>query len=126
MEPILHEGNSKEPALDFNAETGIIKISGRSIPENAIEFYRKLLDWLSAYCAKPQSTTKMEFRFEYMNTSSSKCLWDILKKMENFSNSGNKVVINWYHDEDDEDMMEMGEDLQDVIRIPINIIEVNE
>jgi hypothetical protein len=33
--------------------------------------------------------------------------------------NGNKVLINWYYEEDDEDMQESGEDFQEIIDVPI-------
>jgi hypothetical protein len=38
---------------------------------------------------------------------------------------GNSVRINWFYEEDDEDMEESGEDFQEIIDVPItmNMIE---
>ena len=46
MEPISFEGTPKTPTVNFNADDGIVEIKGRSIPENSIEFYKPLVDWL--------------------------------------------------------------------------------
>ncbi|MFN4811466.1 MAG: SiaC family regulatory phosphoprotein, partial [Bacteroidota bacterium] len=49
METLLIEGSAKTPTIKFDAEQGIIEIKGRSIPENSIEFYKPLIDWLEKY-----------------------------------------------------------------------------
>lgn len=126
MESLIVEGTKKTPALEFNAETGIFKISGRSIPENTHDVYGPIVHWLAEYAENPKEATLLEFRLEYINTSSSKFVFEVIKKMEKLSIAGNNVQVNWYHEEDDEDMMETGEDFADICNLPINIIEVEE
>ncbi|MFO7842781.1 MAG: DUF1987 domain-containing protein [Bacteroidales bacterium] len=124
MESISIEGTPKTPTVDFNADTGIIEIKGRSIPENSIEFYRPLVEWLDDYSNNPQKLTTVNIQLEYFNTSSSKCILDVFKKLESIKKARNDVVINWYYEEDDEDMLEAGEDYESIIRIPFKMIEV--
>jgi len=126
MDSMIFEGNTKSPAIDFNAETGILKISGRSIPDDTFKVYNPIIEWLNQYSIQPNKTTTLDIRFEYINTSSSKFIFEILKKLEKLSNAGNEVTINWYYEEDDEDMMETGEDFQSIINIPIHILEIEE
>jgi len=33
------------------------------------------------------------------------------------------VVINWYYEKDDEDMLEAGEDYESIIRVPFKMVE---
>ncbi|MGC9374370.1 MAG: DUF1987 domain-containing protein [Bacteroidales bacterium] len=124
MELISIEGTPKTPAVSFNAETGVIEIKGRSIPENSIEFYRPLVEWLEEYSKNPQKLTTVNIQLEYFNTSSSKCILDVFKKLESIKKARNDVIINWYYEEDDEDMLEAGEDYESIIRIPFKMIEV--
>ena len=124
MESISIEGTPKTPSVSFDANTGIIEIKGRSIPENSIEFYRPLVEWLEEYSKEPQKLTTVNIQLEYFNTSSSKCILDVFKKLETIKKARNEVVINWYYEEDDEDMLEAGEDYESIIRIPFKMIEV--
>ena len=124
MESISIEGTPKTPAVSFYAETGVIEIKGRSIPENSIEFYRPLVEWLEDYSKNPQKLTTVNIQLEYFNTSSSKCILDVFKKLESIKKARNDVIINWYYEEDDEDMLEAGEDYESIIRIPFKMIEV--
>ncbi|MCB2195741.1 MAG: DUF1987 domain-containing protein [Bacteroidetes bacterium] len=124
MESISIEGTPKTPTVNFDAATGIVEIKGRSIPENSIEFYRPLVEWLEEYSKEPQKLTTVNIQLEYFNTSSSKCILDVFKKLEAIKKARNEVVINWYYEEDDEDMLEAGEDYESIIRIPFKMIEV--
>ena len=81
MDSINIIGTQKTPTVNFNSN-GVIEIKGRSIPENSIEFYKPLVDWLDVYSSKPQVITEVNVQLEYFNTSSSKCILDVFKKLE--------------------------------------------
>jgi hypothetical protein len=128
METLSLQGSPKTPTVEMNAENGVIEIKGRSIPENSIDFYRPVVEWLDTYAEAPAGVTEVNIQLEYFNTSSSKCILDVFKKLENvFKKNGEKgVTINWYYEEDDEDMLEAGEDYQSILKIPFKMIELEE
>ncbi|ADR20209.1 hypothetical protein MATR_21750 [Marivirga tractuosa] len=126
MESYYLEATPKTPKLDFNPDAETFLISGRSIPENSIEFYKPLLDWLDKYVSNPLDSTIFEIKLEYFNTSSSKCLVEIFRKLEKIHENGSKVSVEWYFDEEDEDMEESGEDFKEIIKIPFNMKEIKE
>ncbi len=126
MESIRIEKTRKTPDVTFNAETDVIQIEGKSIPENSIEFYKPLVDWIEEYGTSPKEKTEVNIKLEYFNTSSSKCILDVFKKLETIFKDEKDVVINWYYEEDDEDMLEAGEDYQSILKIPFKMIEMEE
>ncbi|MDB2363442.1 DUF1987 domain-containing protein [Flavobacteriales bacterium] len=126
MESIKIDGTPKTPTVNFDIESGLLELIGRSIPENSIEFYKPVLEGLDQYSGSPKEKTKVNIKLEYFNTSSSKCILDVLKKLEGIHKSGSEVIINWHFEEDDEDMEEAGEDYQAIIQVPFNMIEVEE
>ncbi len=126
MKSIDIEGTSKTPTVNLNAENGVVEIKGRSIPENSVEFYKPLVDWLEEYKKSPVEKTTVNIQLEYFNTSSSKCILDVFKKLEDINKGDAEVVINWHYEEDDEDMLEAGEDYESIIRVPFKMIEVAE
>ena len=113
----------KTPRLYFNSQSGDFEISGRSIPENSIEFYRPLMEWLDGYVASPNSSTKLTINLEYFNTSSSKCLVEIFRKLEKINDSS-EVRIFWHYEEEDEDMQESGDDFRKIIKVPIELVVI--
>ncbi len=126
MENILREGSAKTPAVSFDSTSGILELKGRSIPENSVEFYKPLNDWIETYSSSPKEKTVVDIKLEYFNTSSSKCILDLFKKLERISQKGTEVHVNWYFEQDDEDMEEAGEDYQAIIKLPFKMIEVEE
>lgn len=122
MENIKIEGTTKTPTVEFNRETGELTIQGRSIPENSIDFYKPLIDWLDAYALQPANQTVVHMRLEYFNTSSSKCIFDVFKKLESIKKSGKDISVKWYYEEDDEDMLEAGEDYDAIIDLEFKMV----
>ena len=124
MDNLLLTAGPKTPHIQLD-ETGNFEIKGKSIPENSVEFYKPVFEWLDKYASKPSPTTKVLVELEYFNTSSSKCILDIFRKLELIHNSGkSKVAISWMYDEDDEDMMETGEDYQTIVKVPFSISKI--
>jgi hypothetical protein len=126
MAKLLIEGTGKTPHVNFEGTTGVLELKGRSIPENSIEFYKPLIDWLDHYARAPQATTVFRVQLEYFNTSSSKCILDLFKKLEGVRSAGNEVQVHWHYETDDEDMLEAGEDYQAILNLPFRMIEVEE
>lgn len=116
------------PYINFDQATGVIKMEGRSIPENVIDFYQPILRWIDEYSQNPVSETLVHMKFEYFNTSSSKRIFDIMKKLEKMAiESGTKVTINWYFEEDDEDIYFAGNDYKALIsKVEFNLIELKQ
>jgi hypothetical protein len=126
MEPLIIEPSNTTPKVKFDPATGVMLLSGRSTPENSVEFYKQMLDWLDEYAGRPCQRTELNIKLEYFNTSSSKCLLDIFKSFNNLHKAGNDVIVKWYYEEEDEDMQEAGEDYSDLLNVPFEIIEVKE
>lgn len=113
---LLIDGNLYRPEIDFNPQSGVLTISGRSILENTITFYEPVVDWLKQYCNYPATVTTFNIMLEYFNTSSSKYLLTMVELLEELYMGGNDVIVNWFYG--DEDMMELGEDYQNMFNIP--------
>jgi SiaC family regulatory phosphoprotein len=126
MENYSIEGTPKTPTINFDTEKGHLEIKGRSIPENSIEFYRPLVENLEKYSGGAKPSTNVVIALEYFNTSSSKCILDVFKKLENIHKNGSAVIINWHYEEDDEDMLEAGEDYQAIINVPFKMVQISE
>lgn len=125
MDLLKIDPTAKTPTVSFDPGAGVLELAGRSTPEDSIGFYEPILTWLDAYIKSPNVKTTVNLKFEYFNTSSSKCILDVLKKIVQLHKGGNNVTVNWYCDEEDEDMQEAGEDYSDILEIPFEIIKVS-
>lgn len=124
MEVLRIEPTNLSPLINFDPESGRLELTGRSIPENSLEFYQSVYEWLDEYVTNPKDKTVVEVKLDYFNTSSSKCILDILKKVDKLEDAGHDVLINWYYNENDEDMMEAGEDYGDLLDSPFDLISM--
>jgi hypothetical protein len=122
MEPISIIGTLKTPAIISDSEKGIIEIKGRSNPENSALFYKPVIEWAEQYSTNPKKKTVISIQLEHFNTSSSKCILDILKKLEPIKKANLDIMVNWYYEEDDEEMMEAGETYGTMTVIPFKLI----
>ena len=123
MNPIIISSTEDTPGIRLDATNDIFELSGRSLPEDVVKFYKPILDWLDEYAQSPNEKTVFEFKLTYFNTASSKIILDILMKLEGIHNNGNSITIKWYYPSDDEDMMEAGEEYADIVDIPIELVE---
>jgi hypothetical protein len=123
MDELVIEKTVKTPFINFDAQSGILKIIGRSIPENPEEFYRKLFDWLNEYFKKPQDETLINVQLEYINSGSSKFILEFFQLIQDSKSKGNNCKINWYYEEDDEAVLELGKHYQAIIDVPFKLIE---
>lgn len=103
-------------------ESGLIEISGRSIPIDSFEFYEPIIRWIEEYKKNPEETTEVIFKIDYINSASNKFIYNILKIMSEIQENGYKVNVNWFYEEDDDSMLIFGKNLNNLTSIPINII----
>lgn len=120
------DGTPKTPEVVLDPAAGKILLKGRSIPENSIEFYKPIIDWIDLYKENCLDHTEIFVQLEYFNTSSSKCILDVFKKLESIQAMNKKVVVKWFYELDDEDMLEAGEDYEAIIDLPFEMIEMEE
>jgi hypothetical protein len=104
----------------------MIFILGRSIPENPGEFYRPAYNWISEYIRDYNGKTRICIGFEYINTTSTKWIYSILKELSEMKDLALNSKIHWYYEQGDEDMCELGFILRSLVDCPFIIVEVNE
>ena len=125
METLEIKGNWKSPSISFNPN-GNLQIWGRSLPENALEIYNPIFNWLDQYKNNPSKETSVEVKLEYFNTTSSKLIYEIFKKFEEINTDGNEINVKWYYESDDPDLEEEGKLLAKIIDLDIELIAIDE
>jgi hypothetical protein len=116
------EPTKKTPGVHL--ESGRIIISGRSISESPAEFYRPIHEWIIAYTNESAPMTNILLGFEFINTTSIKWVYAILKELARIPDLSRHAKISWYYEEGDEDMCDLGYILKSLVTCPFHIIEV--
>ncbi len=122
MEIIQIKAGLTTPKVILEAENGHFEITGKSNPEDVINFYQPILIWIDNYMKSPNSETVFDFKLTYYNTASSKIVLEIMKKLELLGATNSDVKIRWYFEEEDEDMEELGEDYDAIVDLPFEHI----
>ncbi|MFO7575451.1 MAG: DUF1987 domain-containing protein [Bacteroidales bacterium] len=113
--------NSPEIILDPG---GIIRIKGRSILENATDFYQPILEWIAEYVREPAQLTCVDINLEYFNSATAKVLITLIQKVSAVTFRNAKFKVNWYYEDGDEDILERGEYLESVLETDFNYIKI--
>jgi hypothetical protein len=117
---VIQEALKNTPSIVYFPEINKLELAGRSIPENPEMVFHRLDNWLTVHFEK-NAGLEVSIQLEYINSGSSKYLYEILKRLTGFSRTGKKVKIIWLYEEDDEGMLELGEHYRDTAGIPMEI-----
>ena len=123
MEVLHIEGTEDTPAVLLDSENNTFSISGRSFPENAIEFYEPIFVWLQKYTEEAENDMEFEFNMEYFNTSSSKQIAKIFLLLEKI-NENVFVQVVWKYKKEDTDMMSSGMRFSKLLNLEFELREV--
>ena len=119
MENLYIPATNETPEIDFCFSEHKLHMSGESYPENAMAFYAPIRASLNDYLttAQPQGPVEAHFSLKYFNSSSTKLIRSMIALMHESAHSGKRIVAHWYHDPEDDMMLEFGQDLKDEFRM---------
>ena len=123
MKELKLSATKSSPEIILNP-SGFIKIKGRSIHENIIDFFKPVEEWVNEYIKIPADVTCLDISLEYFNSASAKLLIHLFQKISHVQLKNKKFIINWYYEEGDEDILERGEYFSSVLKIPFNFIRI--
>ncbi len=122
LEPIKIEPTEDHPFILLDAQNGHFEISGRSLPEDAYEFYAPIQIWLEKYVKMPNEHTDFIFKLDYFNSSSARRIVELLMILEDIKQTGKTVCAKWYYSHEDTLIKERGEEIQSIIEIPVEVL----
>lgn len=122
MNNLQLEKTKSSPAVNLNAVDGVCSIIGSSYPENASELYIPIFEWLNRYMIELTRDLEFNFKLDYLNSNSIRFISELMEKLEQYSKTGVNVVVNWHYEEDDIDIMELGEEFRDELTCKFNLI----
>jgi hypothetical protein len=122
MKRIFIESTRQTPYIELDPN-GHLKIKGRSIHENPAIFFDPLVNWIKEYIKKPQETTIFDIELEYFNSGSSRYILMILQTLSEIEKT-NKILVNWYYEDGDDDLLERGQYFSSLLSLNFNFIEI--
>jgi len=126
MEDILIKSSPETPyfpEVNFNANTGLCEIAGESYMEETYKFFLPLTSWIKDYINNIRKGIEFNVKLIYLNTSSTKCILDILEILKEYETKGGQVKVVWYYDKEDPDMIDEVEDFEAESGIKIELRE---
>ena len=127
MKNIKIEGSERSPEINFNFETNTYLLKGESYPEDIMAFYGPVIGRLEEHFDSLSGAT-IQFTFEmiYFNSSTAKVLMGLFETFDEVAENGNDVTVTWIHEEDDDNMEEMGEDFaEDLEHAKFEVIKID-
>jgi hypothetical protein len=120
---IIQEELKNCPGIFYYPGSNKLELVGRSIPENPELIFRRLDEWLTIHFKK-NNGLDVHIRLEYINSGSSKYLYEILIRLTGFKREGKLMKMMWLYEEEDEAMLELGEHYRDTAGIPLEIVMI--
>jgi len=124
MEKLIIKETFDTPAVNFDANKGVLEIEGRSILADPEVFYKPILKWLDEYRPGKGTKTVVRLQFYYYNTKSTEYILYLLKKIDELHKKGFDVKIKWEYEEGDEDAVSDGEKFGSMLSVPFEVEKV--
>lgn len=123
MENLVVKLTPHTPEILFKTD-GELTIKGVSIPENTFAFYAEAMEWVKALENNQPNTITLNLEFEYLNTASNRSIIDLISIIENYKKKGTTFNINWIYEEEDEDALELGQDIEFCVETKFKYVPV--
>ncbi|CAN5815453.1 hypothetical protein BH11BAC7_BH11BAC7_02300 [soil metagenome] len=122
IEPLIITNTIRTAGVEFDAATALLCIKGNSIPENSDEFFQPLYDWVDQF--KIDHNGKVTFRIfmTYFNTSTIRHIIGLMKRL--IQRYGSELTIVWAYEKGDEEIMDRGQDISEVVKYAFKFEEV--
>jgi hypothetical protein len=119
MEKLFIEETSDTPQVEFDPNSGKFELKGKALPEDAIHFFRPIYDWLSEYLDQTENPVTVTLDLLYLNSSSTRYIFNILSLLETAKENGRDVQVKWRVASSDEVMLSKGEEMQEMLEVPV-------
>ncbi|MEI6488221.1 MAG: DUF1987 domain-containing protein [Bacteroidota bacterium] len=104
------EPTSTSPHILLDSEMGKFLIEGKSFPEDSKHFFQSTIEWIKEYKLENPKSFDLSINLYYLSSSTIISVKQILIILMDYQKSGIKVTVNWFYDEDDDDIKKTGED----------------
>jgi hypothetical protein len=131
MESFIRDASTYTPSINFIPELRMLELKGVSLPENVIEFYSPVIEWLERFeneyadtiLQEKDRSVRLVFKLSYYNSGTIRYLIAMLNKMKRLIDRGIAVTIEWHYDAEDEHLLDSGKELSELTELPFIYVE---
>ena len=117
------ERTTSMPYVLIDEEKNYMRLDGRCFHENIGMLFNEINQWLDAYLETGFELFTFDNEISYYNSSTTKIIYNMLMKLDKYAGNGKNIVVNWITTEDNEIMIECGEDFMgDIENLTFNLI----
>lgn len=106
MEIWTIEATDRTPSVVLDRQESLLKIEGRSYPEEGMDFYDPILIRFRSLQDTDNPIRTVHVRLEYYNSATTKALADLFTYLKKAKNNGYDVRVIWEYEEDDDGIQE--------------------
>lgn len=121
MNDLIIKPTDKSLAVDISY--GILNFTGRSILTDPKVFFEPINNWVVKYLRNPADETVVSIKLEYIDTASTQALYQILRQLNTVRKKGQVFMVNWYVEEEDPEMKELGEMIEQRLGIEFQYMD---
>jgi len=121
IERLYIEATDETPEINFDKENNHLEVSGKSLPEDAIQFYEPVQEWLDKYILEPNPKTELLLKLEYFNSASAGKIMKLLITLETLAQQGKDVDVVWFYDEDDDLIRKRGQEIMEILNLKVTL-----
>jgi hypothetical protein len=131
MESFIRDASAYTPSINFSPALRMLELKGVSLPENVIEFYSPVIEWLERFendyadtlLKEKDRSVRLVFKLSYYNSGTIRYLIAILNKMKRLIDKGIVITIEWHYETDDEHLLDSGKELSELTELPFIYVE---
>jgi hypothetical protein len=122
MQILSIQETKDSPSVILDKERGIFEIAGKFLHEDVMKIFDPVYNWLDQYISDPNPETVFDFKLNYFNTAASKGILDLMMRLKDIEDDGNKVLIQWFYPEEDTDIADAGQEFSEMASLKIKMI----
>lgn len=123
LENLIIEPQPITPFVKFKSDQGLLLIKGKSMSEDALDFYAPIVTIVDNYLNQAEKLTCYLY-FKEFNLATAKSLFHLFKTLSEHHILGKRITINWFADWHNNEMLQTGIDYADIYDLKINILPI--
>lgn len=120
LQKLLIKDETHSINIEFNNETKVLEMKGHTLPPNAKTFFIPIVTWAEEFLKTKPSETTINIAFKYLHSAAGKQVFELIRLLKHSEANGNSITVNWYYEDDDDDMEQLGVDFSSVLGMKFN------